>query len=114
MKHESKLPKPPIAYRLMQFMMWPLLRLFRMSCKTTFDLCSEQMDRKLTMGESLRLRFHLMMCGICRHLPAQFRGLRELVRACEHEHEDPSDEQLSQEAKSRIFENMKSGSHPEH
>lgn len=109
MKHDSHLPPPPVAYRVMQAMMWPMLKVLGMSCKATYGLCSEQMDRKLTPGESLRLRFHLMMCGVCRHLPAQFQGLRELVRACEHEHahEEPSDERLSPEAKERIFEHLK-------
>ena len=112
MKHESQLPKPPITYRLMQAMMWPLLRMLRMSCKITYELCSEQMDRELTPGESSRLKFHLMMCGVCRHLPAQFSGLRETVRACEHDHshEENSDQQLSPETRERIYEFLKTDS----
>lgn len=95
----------------MQAMMWPVLKVLGMSCKQTFELCSEHMDRKLTAGESFRLRFHLMMCGVCRHLPAQFRGLRELVRhACEHDHaqEEVSGDPLPPEAKARIAEQLKS------
>lgn len=113
MKNDSRLPPPPIAYRLMQAMMWPLLKVLGMSCKATYSLCSDQMDRKLTAGESFRLRFHLMMCGVCRHLPAQFHGLRELVRACEHEHshEQPSDEQLAPDVKARIIQHLKNQPH---
>ena len=109
MKNEPQLPPPPIIYRVMQVMMWPLLKLFRMSCKTTYDLCSEQMDRKLTIGESMRLRLHLMMCGVCRHLPDQFSSLRELVRTCEndHEHEENPDASLSPEARERIIARLK-------
>jgi hypothetical protein len=109
MKNDPQLPRPPIAYRVMQAMMWPVLKVLGMSCKTTFELCSEQMDRKLTAGESFRLRFHLMMCGVCRHLPAQFRGLRELVRACEHEHahKESSNDQQNPEVKARIVERLK-------
>lgn len=110
MKNDSHLPPPPIAYRVMQAMMWPMLKVLGMSCKETYGLCSEQMDRKLTSGEAFRLRLHLMMCGLCRRLPAQFEGLRELVRcACEHEHEEDSGEQLSSEAKARIVELLKNG-----
>lgn len=114
MKKDSQLPTPPIAYRVMQAMVWPILKLLGMSCKETYGLCSEQLDRKLTPGESFRLRFHLMMCGVCRHLPAQFRGLRELVRSCDHDHEPEEfpDEHLSPEAKERIFERLKSQSKP--
>jgi hypothetical protein len=112
MKTDPQLPPPPIAYRVMQAMMWPILKSLEMSCKETYNLCSEKMDRKLTPGESFRLRIHLLMCGICRHLPAQFRGLRELVRSCDHDHgpEESSNEHLSPEAKERIFERLKSQS----
>jgi predicted anti-sigma-YlaC factor YlaD len=87
----------------MQAMMWPILKIFGISCQVIHDLCSEQMDRKLTVGETLRLRIHLMMCGLCRNLPAQFEGLNALVR-CVHsdEHEEESDECLSDEARERI------------
>lgn len=91
----------------MQAMMWPMLKVLGMSCQSTFELCSEQMDRKLTPGEKVRLRIHLMMCGVCRRLPAQFSRLRQLVRsACEHEHghEESPDAKLSPEAKAQIIE----------
>ena len=99
----------------MQAMMWPVFKLFRMSCQTTYDLCSEQMDRKLTPGESLRLRLHLMMCSVCRRLPAQLQGLRELVRTCENDHRPGEtlnpDASLSPEAKERILARLKTEPH---
>jgi hypothetical protein len=114
MKNDPQLPPPPIAYRVMHAMMWPLLKMLGVSCKDTYQLCSEQMDRKLTPAESFRLRFHLMMCGACRHLPAQFSGLRKLVRSScdhehehEHEHEESLGEQLSPESKERMLEHLK-------
>ena len=112
MKNDSHLPPPPIVYRVMQAMMWPVLKLLGMSCKEIYGLSSEQMDRKLTRGESFRLRFHLIMCGVCRHLAAQFLGLRKLVHLCEHDHghEISNGEHLSPEAKERIFERLKSDS----
>ncbi len=75
------------------------------SCRSAFCLCSEQMDRELTKGESIRLRAHLMMCGLCRRIPAQFDGLRSLVQACEHQdsHEEVSEASMTPEAKQRIF-----------
>ena len=102
---------PPISYRLMQAVSWPMLKMLGISCKATCELCSQQMDRKLTAGETFRLRMHLMMCGLCRRLPAQFRGMRELVRCTHpHEHDETSDECLSAEAKERIESALRNNS----
>lgn len=99
----TKHQPPPVFYRMMQAVMWPMLKMLGISCKATYELCSQQMDRKLTAGETFRLRMHLMMCGLCRWLPAQFSGMRELVRRTHpHDHDETSDECLSAEAKDRI------------
>jgi hypothetical protein len=81
-------------------------------CRSAFNLCSEKMDRELTKRESLRLRVHLSMCGLCSSLPAQFEGMRKLIKTtCEHEHEgDCCSESLSEEAKERIARHLKSRS----
>lgn len=107
-------PPPPVSYRVSHAVLGPLPKILGLSCKDAFELCSAQLDRKLTTGQSLRLRFHLMLCGICRHLPRQFRGLRELVRACERDdaHDNLSGAQLPPEVKKRIFEHLKNDSQP--
>lgn len=110
MKTDPKLRRPPFIYRMMHALTGPFSKALGLSCRDAFELCSVQMDRELTRGESFRLRFHLLACGICRHLPAQFRGLRALVRACEHEHEhgveEAGHEQLPPEVKKRIAEHL--------
>jgi len=113
MKPESSIPPPPITYRIMQAMMCPVLKTLGMCCRSAFCLCSEQMDRELTKGESIRLRAHLMMCGLCRRIPAQFDGLRSLVQACEHQdsHEEVSEASMTPEAKQRISEQIQSQTH---
>lgn len=95
--------------------MGPMLKALGIACEDAYRLCSEQMDRNLSAGESFRLRFHLMACGICRLLPAQFSGLRALVRACEQDHGDEEilNGQLPPEAKERIFEALKNGPNSE-
>jgi len=107
MKPERQ-PLLPITYRVMHAVMWPILKVLGISCRATYELCSEQPDRQLTVSEAFRLRIHLMMCGLCRHLPAQFSGMRELVR-CAHtdEHGETSDECLSAEAKERIASKLR-------
>lgn len=60
-------------------------------------------------AESRRLRLHLLICGLCRRLPAQFTGLRECVRhACRHEtaSEEHSDAILPEESKRRIADRL--------
>ncbi|MFU8892987.1 MAG: hypothetical protein ACNA8L_05105 [Luteolibacter sp.] len=110
MKPGPHLPPPPITYRMMQVVMCPILKALGLCCRSAFNLCNEQMDRELTKGESFRLRTHLMMCGLCRRLPAQFDGMRKLIQAtCEHEHEHEHDccsESLSKEAKERIAKQL--------
>ncbi|MGO9109775.1 MAG: zf-HC2 domain-containing protein [Thermoguttaceae bacterium] len=36
-------------------------------CKKAARLLSESLDRKLTFWQRVRLRFHLSLCGFCRH-----------------------------------------------
>jgi hypothetical protein len=98
----------------MQAVMCPILKALGLCCRSAFNLCSEQMDRELTKSEALRLRVHLSMCGLCSRLPAQFRGLRSLIQACEcdHPHDETSDETMNLEAKQRIAECLKSQQKP--
>lgn len=109
MKSPGQLRRPPFVYRMSHVLLGPLLKGLGISCMDAYELCSGQMDRKLTVGESFRMRIHLMICSVCRHLPKQFRRLRELVRACEHDHADDefSDAQLPPEVKERIVEHLK-------
>jgi len=109
MKSARQLRRPPFAYRMSHAVLGRLLKASGISCKDAYKLCSWQMDRKLTTGESFRMRFHLMICAVCRQLPKQFRGLRELVRACEHGHADDesSDAHLPSEVKDRIAKHLK-------
>lgn len=104
-----QLNPPPITYRMMQAVMSPVLMVLGLCCRSAYELCNEQMDRELKKSESIRLRIHLMMCGLCSHLPAQFAAMRELIQAtCEHEHEGEScSESLSEEARTKISDHLK-------
>lgn len=52
-----------------------------LSCKETARLLSEGTDRELAFGERVALRVHLAICKGCRNVDAQFRFLRQAVRA---------------------------------
>ncbi|MGL5018845.1 MAG: zf-HC2 domain-containing protein [Luteolibacter sp.] len=114
MKSARQPRRPPAVYQMSHAVLGPLLKALGISCKDAYELCSWQMDRELTTGESFRMRFHLMICAICRQLPTQFKGLRELVRACEqdHTHEESLHTQLPAEVKERIVERLKGDVRP--
>ncbi|WP_137936561.1 zf-HC2 domain-containing protein [Chitinivorax sp. B] len=49
-------------------------------CKEATRLVSEAMDRKLTMGEQLSLKFHLTICSGCRNFNKHMQFLRSAAR----------------------------------
>jgi len=51
------------------------------SCKKASHLISEGMDRRLTLRESISLKMHLIMCGACKQVLKQLKGIRILMRA---------------------------------
>ena len=50
------------------------------SCRDASRICSEQLDRHLTLAERLSLRAHLMMCRSCAEFQRQMAWLRQLSR----------------------------------
>lgn len=51
------------------------------TCKQVTHLISEGMDRDLSFGERIRIRFHLMMCKGCANFDKQMGTLRAASRA---------------------------------
>ena len=49
------------------------------SCKETTQLVSDGLDRELTTGERLRLRFHLLFCKHCANVDRQFSLIRTFM-----------------------------------
>ena len=98
----------------MQAVMGPVMKLFGMSCRAAYELNLAKLDRPLTFGESLRLRLHMLMCGVCRKIPGQLKILRECTReACQQDHEHPEplpEESLSDESKKRLAETLEKDS----
>lgn len=60
-----------------------------LSCKETSRLLSQGEDRRLGFGERVALRMHLAICDGCRNASAQFKFLRQAVKALA-EHESPA------------------------
>jgi hypothetical protein len=51
-----------------------------LSCKEASQLMSAAMDRRLSLGERLALRLHLLICLGCRRFQSQMDFLREACR----------------------------------
>lgn len=51
------------------------------SCREMTRLISESLDRKLTFRERLELRFHVLMCGVCRRFRSNVLAIRRKLRA---------------------------------
>ena len=47
-----------------------------LNCKEVTELCSQEMERTLRMGERLSLGTHLMMCTGCTNFRKQMMELR--------------------------------------
>ena len=49
------------------------------SCREAADLVSQGLDRRLGLGERLRLRVHLALCRSCARYRVQLRFLRRAM-----------------------------------
>lgn len=51
-----------------------------LNCKEVTQLCSQEMERPLRLGERLSLRAHLIMCTGCTNFRRQMGVLRLVAR----------------------------------
>lgn len=80
-------------------------------CKQSSLLISQSMERKLTLGERLQLRFHLMICTPCTRFKAQLKQLHASMRGMVQDIEQNAQLKLSDAAKARIARAIKSDRH---
>jgi predicted anti-sigma-YlaC factor YlaD len=52
-----------------------------LKCIEVTELCSQELDRPLQLGERMSLQAHLMMCAGCRNFRRQMSSLRNAARA---------------------------------
>lgn len=53
------------------------------SCEEAARLCSESLDRRLTLRERVRMRLHFLLCYFCRRYHAHLRCLHNGLRRAE-------------------------------
>lgn len=54
------------------------MNVMMISCKKAADLTCASLDRPLTLWETVRLRFHLLMCDACKAFQLQNEALLRL------------------------------------
>ena len=52
-----------------------------LNCKEVTQVCSDELERSLKLGEQATLHLHLMMCTGCTNYRRQLRTLRQVMRA---------------------------------
>ncbi len=75
------------------------------SCRETARLLSKSMEEPLSIWTRMSLRFHLMMCVLCRRYAKQIRALEQMARGLSDraERDDAAAiEGLSPDAKKRL------------
>jgi len=71
------------------------------ACKRVSQLTSESFERELSLTESLQLKLHFAMCGLCRNYHQSLKTMASIfghIRECDLK----QDVQLPSEAKQRI------------
>ncbi|MHB1375792.1 MAG: zf-HC2 domain-containing protein [Thauera sp.] len=63
-----------------------------LSCKDATRLCSDALERDLSLRERLSLRMHLAMCAGCTRFEEQLSVLRTLSRRFAGGHAPPAEE----------------------
>jgi len=85
----------------------------QINCKESAIRSSELRDRRIKGMRKLELWYHLLICKFCRTYDKQIRMLgrlsRLMGRACDSRAAEMPDAKLSEDAKSRIKENLKAG-----
>jgi hypothetical protein len=71
------------------------------SCKKITGMISESMDRKLPFYQRMGIRFHLMMCALCRRYEQQLLFIRSVLRR-NGETDDRDCQSLPADARERI------------
>ncbi|MFO1475302.1 MAG: zf-HC2 domain-containing protein [Verrucomicrobiota bacterium] len=79
------------------------------NCREATRLQSLGLDRSLTFRERFGLRIHLLLCRWCRRYGKQIRFLRDAAHTHPDELVEPSPHRLSEEARDRIKNTLKTG-----
>lgn len=105
-------PAPPRRYRTLARLENPLTSIAGMTCRDFARLTVTRMDRPLSGGEQLRLRFHGVLCRLCRDFAGQFEIINDLVREAAAETKDETDSAALSRIRARVAERVSSPEKP--
>ena len=81
-----------------------------LTCKDVSKLVSESLEHDLPFRQRIGVRFHLMMCSLCRKYQRQTLLLRELFhRMARSEEDQPSRQHLPEATRERIKKALRTG-----
>jgi len=81
------------------------MRHWMFSCKKITSMISESMDRDLSLYKRMGIRFHLMMCALCRRYQKQLLFIRSVLQQSD-DVKDVSGLSLPQAVRKRIEEKL--------
>ena len=78
-----------------------------LSCKEVGELLSQELDRKLSLRDRLRLKFHLLICKTCSCYEQQLKFIARSVQRLMQSSDGAGMPPLSEEAGRRINSNIR-------
>ncbi len=78
-----------------------------LTCKEATRLVSEAQDRRLGLSDRIGLRFHLLICSLCRRYARQIQFLIDSIRGSREKLADVPGARLDESARARINEGLK-------
>jgi hypothetical protein len=76
------------------------------SCKKTAQLLSEARDRRLSLRERIHMRYHMLMCRMCKIYARQLSALSRICGAASEHAPDCCPGALPEDRKALIRERM--------
>ncbi len=77
-----------------------------LNCRQTTELVSHSLDRKLSFGQKIKLKLHLMMCPHCRNYAKQLRLMQRFSRHMNTHIENQTQYTLPNATKAKIKKNL--------
>ncbi len=86
-----------------------VVKWMRLSCEQTSPLISESLDHPLSLCQKMRLKFHFLLCGVCKCYLDQLKTLGGLARCVGQEDAVVlKNEELRPEFKEQLKKTLKS------
>lgn len=79
-----------------------------MSCKKASYIIEKRNVAKISFLEKINLKFHLMICSLCRRYESDSKFISKLLKRLKHQHAVESSVSLTKDEKQQIKNALKS------